>query len=88
MKRKIIRIDRERCNGCGACAKACHEGAIEQHPNTWAVPDRKVCRSSVRQHPEPAPPLPTQHRCPRSGTGRYKSNWHLSAHPILTAQSF
>ena len=29
MLRKIIRIDEEKCNGCGACAAACHEGAIE-----------------------------------------------------------
>ena len=29
MKRRIIRIDEEKCNGCGACAAACHEGAIE-----------------------------------------------------------
>lgn len=29
MIRKIIRIDEEKCNGCGACATACHEGAIE-----------------------------------------------------------
>ena len=28
MIRKIIHIDEEKCNGCGACASACHEGAI------------------------------------------------------------
>jgi len=27
--RKIIKLDEEKCNGCGACASACHEGAIE-----------------------------------------------------------
>ena len=28
MIRKIIQIDEEKCDGCGACAEACHEGAI------------------------------------------------------------
>ena len=28
MVRRVIEIDREKCNGCGACANACQEGAI------------------------------------------------------------
>lgn len=28
MRRRIIEIDQDKCNGCGLCAKTCHEGAI------------------------------------------------------------
>ncbi|MBE6963722.1 MAG: ferredoxin [Ruminococcaceae bacterium] len=41
--RKIIKIDQERCNGCGACAAACHEGAIEMIDGKAALTREDYC---------------------------------------------
>ena len=43
MVRKIIKIDREKCNGCGACAAACHEGAIEMVDGTAVLTREDYC---------------------------------------------
>ena len=43
MVRKIIKIDKSKCNGCGACALACHEGAIEMIDNVATLTREDYC---------------------------------------------
>ena len=43
MIRKIVRIDRDKCNGCGACASACREGAIQMIDGKAAVTREDYC---------------------------------------------
>lgn len=43
MIRKMIRIDEEKCNGCGVCATACHEGAIEMIDGKAKLVREKFC---------------------------------------------
>ena len=60
MVRRVIEIDREKCNGCGACADACQEGAIgmvdgkaallrdeQKRPETFV--DLKSIQAKVRE---------------------------------------
>ena len=47
IKRKIIRIDEEKCDGCGQCVPSCAEGAIQivdgkaRRQSEWRLPHRR-----------------------------------------------
>ncbi len=43
MKRKIIKIDAEKCNGCGLCVEACHEHAIQMIDGKAKLVSDKYC---------------------------------------------
>ncbi|MEK7814269.1 MAG: 4Fe-4S dicluster domain-containing protein, partial [Candidatus Desantisbacteria bacterium] len=43
MKRSIVKIDEERCNGCGLCVSTCAEGAIEVIDGKARLISEKYC---------------------------------------------
>lgn len=43
MKRTIIKIDEEKCNGCGLCVSGCHEGAIQMIDNKARLVSELFC---------------------------------------------
>lgn len=43
MKRTIIKIDEEKCNGCGLCVKGCHEGALQLINNKAVIISDLFC---------------------------------------------
>ena len=58
MKRRIIEIDQNKCNGCGACAAACHEGAIAMVNGKAQLMRDDYCDGLGDCLPAPLPRLP------------------------------
>ena len=78
MIRKIIKIDTEKCNGCGACANACHEGAIGMVNGKAVLRREDYCDGLVDCLPA----------CPTGATRKQlKSTWHIKPQLFTPAQA-
>ena len=66
MIRKIIRIDKEKCNGCGACADACHEGAISFEEREAPAYDEEAVKEAQKKVFAKNQTMSTHTGCPGS----------------------
>ena len=88
MIRRIIHIDQDKCNGCGACAKACHEGAIDMVDGKARLMREHYCDGLGDCLPAcPTGAITFEEREAPSPTGRYRSSWFPPGPRILTGRS-
>ena len=92
MVRKIIKINEALCNGCGLCAKACHEGAIEMVNGKAKLVHEHYCdglgivflpvlwTQSPLKNRKPRLTTRPQSKQPRKKRESRHSNMHLTIH--------
>ena len=71
MIRKLIRIDKEKCNGCGACADACHEGAISFEEREAPAYDEEAVKEAQKKVFVKKQAMSTHTGCPKLDQGDY-----------------
>ena len=102
MIRRIIQIDKEKCNGCGACANACHEGAIGMVDGKAELLRDDYCDglgdclptcptgaiTFVEREAAAYDEAAVKENMKSFSSGRFRSNWFLQKRIILMEQSF
>lgn len=79
MVRRIIEIDRDKCNGCGACAEACHEGAIAMVDGKAQLMRDDYCDGLGDCLCPPAPRVPSPLSSARRRPMTKKPSWRTSS---------